>query len=586
MKLQPLFLIVLFFNYSTSGFCQESRVEANREIEKLEKSLKEQPKDSFDWSIHNALRHAYASIDAKKSMEHVEAIFQHQPLDDYTKMAIGGKDADKAKAKEKLFKVTVDYPDLKCTKACCYIWLSELASDKSEARKWYDKAAAVEGLAPLHREVLEDYYLFRIADRSSWPKSIPAPKGLEGRSGPWNDTDDLTIWPNKVSRCNSDPWIAENHDKIRQMRPRLLLINFSNEHSRDHIKTLTMQMIAALGESSRYHGYKDKEAPIFLDYQIFKFVDLRDADANEGDCIKTPNKTPGRVTPFNFKYRSLFSQEFADYYGVPDPRAPSRSLRLDELLDGGYVHEVWFFGSASPKTKIPVGGYEVVEEKPKYDANFRRIGNEWVQAGNGGDSQQPWVGRSCRINAFNCNRGIGCALENLGHGLEGLSQSGAIPYYSKYFPQYAGFDLKQRYNLPIDSLYGASGRNVYQRTFVEYPTRNKMIVDHDGKKYTVENYVVAGGNVHFPPNGTRHYDQDNNNPVMSTIEDWRIGSGTDGKDIAKPYTSAAIQRYRELAPDCMGAWLIYWRQNMPGLDNRQKDDEGRPMKNWMPFLFY
>jgi hypothetical protein len=37
---------------------------------------------------------------------------------------------------------------------------------------------------------------------------------------------------------------------------------------------------------------------------------------------------------------------------------------------------------------------------------------------------------------------------------------------------------------------------------------------------------------------------------------------------------------------CMGAWLVYWRQNMPGYDNKQKDDDGKAMKNWWPFLFY
>jgi hypothetical protein len=75
-------------------------------------------------------------------------------------------------------------------------------------------------------------------------------------------------------------------------------------------------------------------------------------------------------------------------------------------------------------------------------------------------------------------------------------------------------------------------------------------------------------------------------PVLSTIEDWRIGSDPDGTDKARPFTNRAFARYRDLAPDCMGAWLVYWRQNMPGLDNRQKDKEGRPMKNWWPFLFY
>jgi hypothetical protein len=47
-----------------------------------------------------------------------------------------------------------------------------------------------------------------------------------------------------------------------------------------------------------------------------------------------------------------------------------------------------------------------------------------------------------------------------------------------------------------------------------------------------------------------------------------------------------LERYRDLAPDCMGRWVVYWRQNMPGLDNTALDDEGRAMKSWWPFLFY
>jgi hypothetical protein len=73
---------------------------------------------------------------------------------------------------------------------------------------------------------------------------------------------------------------------------------------------------------------------------------------------------------------------------------------------------------------------------------------------------------------------------------------------------------------------------------------------------------------------------------MSTIEDWRIGSGPGGKDLAAPWSNQKIARYKDMAPDCQGRWLVYWRQNMPGLDNRSKDDEGKPMKNWYPFLFY
>jgi hypothetical protein len=49
---------------------------------------------------------------------------------------------------------------------------------------------------------------------------------------------------------------------------------------------------------------------------------------------------------------------------------------------------------------------------------------------------------------------------------------------------------------------------------------------------------------------------------------------------------SVLDQYRDLAPDCMGRWVVYWRQNMPGLGNTALDDDGRPMKNWWPFLFY
>src|SRR5262245_42483013 len=66
---------------------------------------------------------------------------------------------------------------------------------------------------------------------------------------PSSDPDDVSVWPNQTSHANSDSWLAANHDKIRLMRPRLLLINFSNEHSRQHLDLLTKKLIAALAES-------------------------------------------------------------------------------------------------------------------------------------------------------------------------------------------------------------------------------------------------------------------------------------------------------------------------------------------------
>ena len=113
---------------------------------------------------------------------------------------------------------------------------------------------------------------------------------LDSTSNPSRDPADLTIWPNQTSRANSDQWLVDNHDRIRQMRPRLLLLNFSQEVSRAKLEQLTRDLLAAIKESSRYHGYRDSNAPAFLDYQLFKFVDLRDADKSKGNCSQVPVK--------------------------------------------------------------------------------------------------------------------------------------------------------------------------------------------------------------------------------------------------------------------------------------------------------
>ena len=393
---------------------------------------------------------------------------------------------------------------------------------------------------------------------------------------------DLTVWPNRTSFANSDPWIAANHDRVREMRPRVLLVNFSNEHSADQLQKLAERIIKCVAEGSRYHGYANPDAPAFLKYEVFKFVDLRDADRTKGNSRLIPLKDPSAKGGFNFKYKELYSDEFAKHYAVPDPQKAGRFLPLAELVERGYVHEVWFFDSGAVNIPPHVGGFESIELKPVYDERFRRVEGKPVQSGNGGDPEMPWIGRSLRVGFINASRGAGCFIESLSHSFEGTAHGRAIPYLTRYFNEFGGFDLNTRYKLPFGSLYGAG----LGKEKVRYPDPTTMIVPHKGQELRVEKYVAFAGNVHFPPNGRTHYDMDNREPVMSTIEDWRIRSGPDGEDVAKIYTSDVLKPYRELAPDCMGAWLIYWRQNIPGLDNRAKDDQGKPMRNWWPFLFY
>lgn len=410
-------------------------------------------------------------------------------------------------------------------------------------------------------------------DPDAWKANFNA----DGTPKPLKDPKDTKVWPNRRSFANSDPWIAANHDRIRQMRPRLLVINLCNYAPEGKPMDLARQLIANLRESSRYKGFRNPKAPAFLEYSVWRYVDLRDPGNQAGNTSKSPIK-PDVKEGMNTDYGGFFSPKFAEYIGVRDPKDKSRFLRLDELVDRGYVHEVVVIAAAAGDIRM----LECVEEKPQYDERFRQVPGKWVQAGNGGDDDQPWTGRSLRINSLNIDRGIGCGMENLGHSLEGTAHSGAIPYFTKYFHEYAMFDLDKRYGLPFNSFYYLWGDG----KGIRYPDEHTAVPFEGDKEWVLKDYVAAGGNVHFPPNGRKHYDLANNAPVMSTIEDWRIGSGPGGKDVAKPWTNAVLEPYKDLAPDCMGRWLVYWRQNMPGLDNKSKDDNGKPMKNWWPFLFY
>jgi hypothetical protein len=186
-----------------------------------------------------------------------------------------------------------------------------------------------------------------------------------------------------------------------------------------------------------------------------------------------------------------------------------------------------------------------------------------------------------RILFFNCERGVGCAMESLGHSLEHMATCGAIPYFTRTFTEYAMLDLDRRYGLPFKSLYAKGPAPV------AYPTPTTMAYGNRWWwRHKCKGYLCSGGNVHFTPNGRRDYDLSNSAPVMSTIEHWRMRNEPDGADRATPWTPRVLEPFRELAPDCMGRWVVYWRQNMPGLGNRALDDDGKPMKNWWPFLFY
>jgi hypothetical protein len=389
--------------------------------------------------------------------------------------------------------------------------------------------------------------------------------------------NDLTIWPNKTSRANSDAWLVAHHDSLRKMRPRVLVLNFSNGFGMEKAEKMAGQLAAALTEGTRYHGYKDEKAEPFIEWQIARLVDLRDADPKtptpDGNSTKYPRAA---AKGMNFAYKELYGEQFAEYYGYTDPQEPKRFLKLNELVARGIIHELWFFAY-----QREAGAPSSARMEAVYNERFERVVTSTGTPATAA-FREPWFRTQPANHFINSERGIGCNVESLSHAMEGTANSAVIPYYRKYFYEFASHDLDKRWKLPWISFYPLWGEG----KGITYPDEKTAVVTDGKQEYRIENYYCVGGNVHFTPNSRRHYDLDSPFAVRATIEHYRLGDGPDGHDLAEPWTCAKFARYREMAPDCMGPWLIYWRQNIPGYGNACKDDEGQPMKNWWPFLFY
>ena len=59
-----------------------------------------------------------------------------------------------------------------------------------------------------------------------------------------------------------------------------------------------------------------------------------------------------------------------------------------------------------------------------------------------------------------------------------------------------------------------------------------------------------------------------------------------GGDLYQMYPAATLAAQAPTYVGCGGDWQIYWRQSMPGYQNKATARDGTPMKNWWPILFY
>lgn len=442
------------------------------------------------------------------------------------------------------------------------------------------------------------------ASRDAPPGAPPSTEGLDaGADGgvvPESDSgsgDGGLEWPNVDHTASSDSWIVEHHDQITKMRPRVLAINLDDDPvTRSAFKTKIGEVIAGLNEGSRYHGYSIASAQPFVEYQVAKWVDMADATPPPGWTHKYSSRVPVRCAKdrsafYTADYAKLFSAEFAAAYDVADPKDPAKKLGLCELIGRGIVHEVWLYMNGDPDpytcpdgSTVDVGFAEILESKPIYTARpgkpLKAQSGEFERcAGNGclGDADFDAFkacGRTVRVLYVNSTRGPGCALHSAGHGYEWMARSDAVPELKPRFEAFGNFDLRTRLSLPFTDWYSCNASDC-----LTFDGPNSLAWKVDTKSGTIPSYDQACGNVHFAPNARAHYDE-NDVAVTSSCEHFGLHDGPNGRDATEPFSRAKYARYEKLAPDCGGAWQVYWRQSFPGRGPLA------PMRNWWPYLFY
>jgi len=404
-----------------------------------------------------------------------------------------------------------------------------------------------------------------------------------------------TVWPNAFSKAASDPWLAVHHDELQTVKPNVLALGFVNLSNPTQDTALVNTIFAGFREGSRMQGFKNPSQASQIQYQLAKYVDLRDgvngrpqppAGYPYQNSTLYPASAADRAAGATADYAQFFNQTFANLYAFPDPNNPSHNLTLCELADRGIVHEVWVLGSGDV---TDAGFAEVLESKQKYSAFGSKLAGSFNRcAGNGCfRADVPVCGRSIRIGFVNYNRGPGCYMHSLGHGMESAMGQDIFTPMQKWFLPFAAFNLDTKYGLPFTSTYGP---NCASGSCISYPTPTHGVFQFDGATYNVDPFDTVCGNVHFPPNGVANYDYFGPAQVRSSCTGFGRHGGSGGADaneliggsVALPWSVAPYTQFN----DCGGEFLTWWYQNMPMFGSGQTFTDGTKMKSAWPYLYY
>ena len=379
------------------------------------------------------------------------------------------------------------------------------------------------------------------------------------------------IWPNPESSTNSDPWIPENHDRITKLEPRVLLVNFDEAENGDSVLAFAQTVGAAFAEASRYHGFSDAAAPVFLDYQFAHVANL-------------PNNKTRAGNGFGFN-AFLHSAEFAELVAFKHPETGA-TLTVCQMFEQGFINEAWVAEPNDDGAKL----YEYLGRAQVYDENLQKIEGRFDNcAGNGCiPNNQVTCGVSVRLNELNLSRGPGCATHAQGHGIEGFLRRNVVPYLSTNARRFFNFDIDESYGTPFADFYRCSYDNT---PCINYVTPTHLTNGPGLPAFDIPAFGGGCGNVHFAPHSRFHYDYEGQSAGVTaetSCEHYGLGDGEGGQDARNLVSYDTYRAYNQNRAynDCGGGWSVYMRQNFPGFQNPAKDSQGNPMKNWWPFLFY
>ena len=397
--------------------------------------------------------------------------------------------------------------------------------------------------------------------------------GQGGIGGARVPAGDHEVWPNSESHANSDAWLVNHHEEIRQMRPRVLLLDFLENGSEAQVREKAEQVIEALAEGSRFHRLENPDAPAFLQYQISRVVSL-----------------PGQAPRSNgaWGYAQLMTgAAFAEKVGFADPIS-GQILTVCEQFERGYIHEVWVAENPSDPEKL----YEFKARSQCYDVDSHKADGDFDScAGNGCIIESFDCGVTVRLAEINVDRGPGCATHAYGHGIENQVLRDQIPYFTDNAERFFNFNLPSRYDIPISNFYSCP-YNDGSPLCLEYPESGRIESGPalpDSLSFGPLSFGDGCGNTHFAPHSRFHYDFESGSvgSALATCRSYGLGDDS-GLDPTERISYESYRAYNEdpRFTDCGGGWQLFLRQNMPGLDNQARDVDGGKMKNWWPFLFY